>query len=184
MSKPIFTLAVDSPVGRLALESDDNSLTRVWLPGAEQPTPVNSLDTPRILRIAASQLDEYFAHERTEFNLPMSLEGTSFQRAVWAALCAIPYGETMSYGALARRIDCPKGFRAVGQANARNPLPIIVPCHRVVASNGLGGFAGGLPMKQALLAVERSTLAMVRSETNFAANEEVAPTSDNTHVTL
>jgi O-6-methylguanine DNA methyltransferase len=84
----------------------------------------------------------------------MEMNGTEFQRQVWAELRRIPYGQTISYGELARRVGRPKGPRAVGQANGKNPIPIVVPCHRVVASKGLGGYAGGLPMKQALLTVE------------------------------
>ena len=94
------------------------------------------------------QLDEYFAGTRTAFDLPMTLEGTDFQRRVWAELCAIPYGETISYGELARRVGNPKASRAVGLANGRNPVAVIVPCHRVIAADGsLGGYGGGLDRK-------------------------------------
>ena len=101
-----------------------------------------------ILKEAATQLEEYFAGERTEFDLRMELDGTPFQRDVWAELTRIPYGETISYGELARRVGRPKGPRAVGQANGRNPIAIIVPCHRVLASNGIGGYGGGLTCKR------------------------------------
>ena len=114
-------------------------------------------DIPPVLKETATQLEEYFAGERTEFDVPMELDGTEFQRGVWAELARIPYGETISYGELARRVGRPKGPRAVGQANGRNPIPIIVPCHRVLASNGIGGYGGGLPMKRTLLAVEGVT---------------------------
>ena len=114
--------------------------------GGGGPTPV--------LEQAALQLEEYFAGRRTAFDVPMALEGTPFQRQVWDELTRIPYGGTITYGELARRVGRPNGPRAVGQANGRNPIPIIVPCHRVVAGNGLGGYAGGLPLKRALLAVE------------------------------
>jgi methylated-DNA-[protein]-cysteine S-methyltransferase len=107
-----------------------------------------------VLEQAALQLEEYFAGERTVFDVPMALDGTPFQREVWGELTRIPYGQTISYGELARRVGRPKGPRAVGQANGRNPIPIIVPCHRVVAGNGLGGYGGGRPVKRALLAVE------------------------------
>jgi methylated-DNA-[protein]-cysteine S-methyltransferase len=99
-------------------------------------------------------LEEYFAGERTEFDIPMELDGTVFQRAVWEELTRIGYGETISYGELARRVGRPKGPRAVGQANGRNPIPIIVPCHRVLAGNGIGGYGGGLAMKRTLLGIE------------------------------
>src|ERR1700688_3149557 len=102
------------------------------------------------------QLREYFAGKRTEFSLPLAPEGTAFQRSVWRQLQAIPYGETISYGELARRVGNPKASRAVGSANGANPLPIVIPCHRVIAGDGtLGGFGGGLPTKQTLLALER-----------------------------
>ena len=106
------------------------------------------------MKEAATQLEEYFAGERTEFDLRMELDGTPFQREVWAELSRIPYGETISYGELARRVGRPNGPRAVGQANGRNPIAIIVPCHRVLASNGIGGYGGGLTCKRALLALE------------------------------
>ena len=109
-------------------------------------------DVPPVLKETATQLEEYFAGERTDFDLPMELDGTPFQREVWAELTRIPYGETISYGELARRVGRPNGPRAVGQANGRNPIPIIVPCHRVLASNGIGGYGGGLEVKRALLA--------------------------------
>jgi len=104
-----------------------------------------------------AQLDEYFAGTRTGFEVPMLLEGTEFQQAVWAQLCAIPYGSTISYGELARRVGNPKASRAVGLANGRNPIAVIVPCHRVIAGDGsLGGYGGGLDRKTALLDLERT----------------------------
>jgi methylated-DNA-[protein]-cysteine S-methyltransferase len=151
------TIPLDSPIGRLVLESDGDVLIGIWLPPATGRRSRDSGDIPPVLKETATQLEEYFAGERTEFDVPMELDGTDFQRAVWAELARIPYGETISYGELARRVGRPKGPRAVGQANGRNPIPIIVPCHRVLASNGIGGYGGGLPMKRALLAVEGVT---------------------------
>ncbi len=110
-----------------------------------------------MLKDTATQLEEYFAGARTEFTVPMELDGTAFQKDVWTELTRIPYGKTISYGELARRVGRPKGPRAVGQANGKNPIPIIVPCHRVLASTGIGGYGGGLPMKRTLLAVEGVT---------------------------
>ena len=110
-----------------------------------------------MLKETASQLDEYFAGERTDFDIPMELDGTEFQRDVWNELSRIPYGETISYGELARRVGRPNGPRAVGQANGRNPVAVIVPCHRVLASNGIGGYGGGLEVKRELLALEGVT---------------------------
>ena len=143
---------VDTPIGQIVLESDGDVLIGLRLPNAvglgrrDEESPV--------LKEAATQLEEYFAGERTEFDLRMELDGTPFQREVWSELSRIPYGETISYGELARRVGRPKGPRAVGQANGRNPIAIIVPCHRVLASNGIGGYGGGLTVKRALLALE------------------------------
>jgi methylated-DNA-[protein]-cysteine S-methyltransferase len=104
---------------------------------------------------AIRQLREYFAGRRNEFELPLAPEGTEFQRTVWNRLREIPYGETISYGELAKRVGNPKASRAVGAANGQNPIPIVIPCHRVIGSNGkLTGFGGGLPVKEALLALE------------------------------
>ncbi len=111
---------------------------------------------------AARQLSEYFLGARTEFDLPLAPEGTEFQRAVWRHLQAIPYGETIAYGDLARRMGNPKASRAVGAANGANPIPIVIPCHRVIGANGkLTGFGGGLPIKEALLSLEAKRFALV-----------------------
>jgi len=150
-------MPMNTPVGRLVLESAGDVLIGIWLPHETGTARSNGHDAPPVLKDTATQLEEYFARERTEFDIPMELDGTSFQKQVWAELSRIPYGTTISYGELARRVGRPKGPRAVGQANGRNPIPIIVPCHRVVASNGLGGYGGGLPMKRSLLAVEGLT---------------------------
>jgi methylated-DNA-[protein]-cysteine S-methyltransferase len=154
MTTPTYTMPMDTPVGRLVLESDGDVLIGIWLPTSGLQAGSDGRDAPPVLKDTATQLEEYFAGDRTEFDLPMELDGTEFQREVWRELTRIPYGETISYGELARRVGRPRGPRAVGQANGRNPIPIIVPCHRVLASNGVGGYGGGLPMKRALLAVE------------------------------
>ncbi len=105
------------------------------------------------------QLREYFAGKRADFDLPLAPEGTEFQRSVWRNLQDIPYGETISYGELAKRVGNPKASRAVGAANGQNPIPIVIPCHRVIGANGkLTGFGGGLPTKEALLALETRQL--------------------------
>ncbi len=148
------TMTCGSPFGQIMIEANDRALVALWLPGAR---PLESRSTPRrsvILSLVAQQLEEYFAKERREFSLPLEMSGTQFQRRVWDELSLIPYGTTISYGTLAQRIGHPRSSRAIGQANARNPIPIIVPCHRVVASNGLGGYAGGLAMKETLLQLE------------------------------
>jgi methylated-DNA-[protein]-cysteine S-methyltransferase len=156
-SNTTYTMPFDAPIVRLVLESDGDILIGIWLPSESATSRSDGHDAPTVLKETATQLDEYFAKERTEFDIPMELDGTAFQREVWQELSRIPYGETISYGELARRVGRPKGPRAVGQANGKNPIPIIVPCHRVLASNGIGGYGGGLPMKRALLAVEGVT---------------------------
>jgi methylated-DNA-[protein]-cysteine S-methyltransferase len=161
MTTPTYTMPLDTPVGRLVLESDGDVLIGIWLPSISVSSRSGSgsdgHDAPPVIKETVSQLEEYFARERTEFDVPMELDGTEFQKEVWAELARIPYGETISYGELARRVGRPKGPRAVGQANGKNPIPIIVPCHRVLAGSGIGGYGGGLPMKRALLAVEGVT---------------------------
>jgi methylated-DNA-[protein]-cysteine S-methyltransferase len=111
------------------------------------------------VRETVRQLKAYFSRKLTRFNLPLSPDGTPFQLTVWRELERIPYGELISYGELARRIGKPKASRAVGAANGANPIPIVVPCHRVIGSNGtLTGYGGGLPIKEKLLALERARL--------------------------
>ena len=157
MTPTPFTSTLNTSIGQLILESDGDFLTGIWLPTPHRTSTGNGYDALPVLKKTAEQLDEYFARERTVFDLPTKLDGTEFQREVWAELSRIAYGETITYGELARRVGRPQGFRAVGQANGRNPLPIVVPCHRVVSSSGLGGYAGGLPMKRALLELESGT---------------------------
>ena len=148
------TIPLETPIGRLVLESDGDVLIGVWLPHERRHGRRDADDLAPVLKETATQLEEYFAGERRDFDVPMELDGTPFQREVWAELSRIPYGETISYGELARRVGRPSAPRAVGQANGRNPIPIIVPCHRVLAGNGIGGYGGGLKVKRALLAVE------------------------------
>lgn len=115
------------------------------------------LQTTELLSMATIQLDEYFQGKRTTFSLPSKLTGTPFQLAVWKELQNIPYGQTTSYKEIAQKINKPKAYRAVGMANNKNPLPIIIPCHRVIGSNGkLIGYAGGLNLKNYLLELEKS----------------------------
>jgi methylated-DNA-[protein]-cysteine S-methyltransferase len=145
----------DSPVGPLLLAADARALVRVHFQAGPHPlTPPAAWrrDSGRFADVAR-QLAEYFAGERREFSLPLAMAGSEFQRSVWRALMAIPYGETISYGELARRVG--SVARAVGLANGANPLPIIVPCHRVIGADGsLTGFGGGLSVKRALLELE------------------------------
>ena len=155
---------VDSPIGPLMLCGDEHALTALYLPGRHPaPGPGWRRDDARFADVA-HQLREYFAGERTTFDVPLSPSGGgAFEREVWAELLNIPYGTTASYGEVARRLGQPTAARAVGAANGRNPIAIIVPCHRVIGSNGsLIGYGGGLDTKRALLDLEagRSSLAL------------------------
>ena len=146
-----------TPVGRLRLVADREGLREVWFEsGRHQREPAPGWShSPQSLAFARTQLEEYFAGTRCAFDLPLHPLGTPFQLAVWEELGRIPYGEPISYGELARRIGHPQAVRAVGAANGRNPLPIVLPCHRVIGANGsLTGFGGGLPTKRFLLAME------------------------------
>lgn len=148
-----------SPVGMLTLVADGQALVAIlWeddAPGrVKLPALVEQRDHPLLLE-AERQLADYFSGARRRFDLPLDFRGTPFQKRIWAALLDIPYGETRSYGDIARVIGAPAAVRAVGAANGRNPLSIVAPCHRVVGANGaLTGFAGGLPAKRYLLAHE------------------------------
>lgn len=154
-----------SPVGMLRLIADDEGLREIWFEREDRPEEVrpdwvkaSAERLPTTLAAARQQLQEYFAGERQHFELPLHPLGTPFQLGVWQQLRLIPYGTTISYGELARRVGNANASRAVGAANGRNPLSIVVPCHRVIGSNGsLTGFSGGLPIKQKLLALERRT---------------------------
>jgi methylated-DNA-[protein]-cysteine S-methyltransferase len=147
----------DSPVGRLLLAGEPEGLILISFPNgsrAQRPAPAWRSDES-VLAAAIGQLAEYFAGQRRAFALPLRPRGTAFQQAVWQALREIPFGATISYGELARRIGQPSAARAVGAANGANPLPIVVPCHRVIgADRSLTGFGGGLATKRFLLAHE------------------------------
>jgi methylated-DNA-[protein]-cysteine S-methyltransferase len=153
----IYTLEYESPLGTLTLESDGTALRRIRLPRerwSPDPDQERRLD-PVPFAAAVAQLDEYFAGTRDRFDLELAPGGTAFQRRVWARLREIPRGATVTYAELARRVGNPAACRAVGAANGRNPLPIVVPCHRVIGSDGtLTGYAGGLPAKRKLLELE------------------------------
>jgi methylated-DNA-[protein]-cysteine S-methyltransferase len=148
---------METPIGVLTIESDGEAITYIALPEKDTRKRGNLDDSsfPDVVKRAVEQLTEYFAGERTEFDLPIALVGTDFQKDVWTALADIPYGKTFSYAELAGMVGRPTAFRAVGQANGANPIPIVLPCHRVVASGGgIGGYGGGLPMKRQLLSLE------------------------------
>jgi methylated-DNA-[protein]-cysteine S-methyltransferase len=145
---------IDSPLGRICLEGDGDFLTGLHMPDHKHWSGIDpswqQTDSPFVT--IRDQLTEYFAGERQQFDVPLKLTGTPFQNRVWQELARIPFGETITYAELARRIGRPTAFRAVGHANGQNPISIIVPCHRVVATSGqLTGYGGGLPNKQWLL---------------------------------
>ncbi|WP_209647912.1 methylated-DNA--[protein]-cysteine S-methyltransferase [Kibdelosporangium banguiense] len=154
---------MDSPCGPLTLVATDGVLSGLYMDlqryrpadelfGVPDPEPF-----PEVIR----QLDEYFAGGRTDFDLPIHLGGTQFQRSVWTALCEIPYGETVTYGQLAEQLGRPTASRAVGLANGKNPISVIVPCHRVIGSTGdLTGYGGGIERKRFLLDFESGALVL------------------------
>jgi len=148
---------VETELGRLLLVGSERGLRRLDLHG-ESARPPDLVEDRAGLASAATQLQEYARGERRVFELALDLEGTEFELRVWNALCTIPWGRTRTYGEIAQAIGEPGSARAVGRANGRNPLPIIVPCHRVVSATGLGGYSGGLEWKQRLLALERVQL--------------------------
>jgi methylated-DNA-[protein]-cysteine S-methyltransferase len=162
---------ISTPIGDLTLFADDDgAITRLDFggvaasPGASDRAAVDTgaASAAHALDAAADQLREYFAGERSAFDLPLRARGNAFEQLVWAELARIPYGETASYGEIARRIGHPGAARAVGRANGRNPIAIVVPCHRVIGSDGsLTGYAGGLETKRALLALESGALSLL-----------------------
>lgn len=153
---------MESPVGPLSIAGDDSGLRFILFHGgkhATEPQPDWQESNRGVVAEAVRQLKSYFARKLTRFDLPLFPEGSQFQLTVWHELERIPYGEVISYGELARRINKPHASRAVGAANGSNPIPIVIPCHRVIGSNGkLTGYGGGLPIKEKLLALERARL--------------------------
>lgn len=148
---------LDTPIGELLIAGEDGALSMIGFPkGSMRREPeADWIFNEKQLADACQQLREYFAGERRDFDLPLTISGTEFQVNVLEALLDIPYGETTSYGEIAKRIGRPKAVRAVGAANGRNPIPIVVPCHRVIGITGdLTGFGGGLDTKEALLRLE------------------------------
>ncbi|MEA2329921.1 MAG: methylated-DNA-[protein]-cysteine S-methyltransferase [Thermoleophilaceae bacterium] len=145
----------DSPLGELLLVGDGHALTRLLMEPRRADVPPGGLHDPGAFREPEAQLRGYFEGELTEFDLPLAPAGSDFQLRVWAALLEIPYGETASYGEIAAAVGRPDAFRAVGATNGRNPIGVIVPCHRVIGSDGsLIGYGGGLPRKRMLLELE------------------------------
>lgn len=147
-----------SPIGPLRLAGSDEGLTHILLSGQAVPEGAVEVETP-LLRQAARELSEYFDGKRKAFTVPVFPKGTPFQRRVWAALQTIPYGRTVSYKDIAAQIGRPAVTRAVGGANGKNPIPILIPCHRVIAADGsLGGYSLGLDLKRKLLALEGTSI--------------------------
>ena len=148
-------LEVRSPIGPLRLVASPNGLRRIDFSPLSAPDPEWVAESTPVLDEVTRQLNEYFAGTRRSFDLPLEPSGTDFQQSVWKVLRGIPFGQTISYGEQARRLGDAKKARAVGSANGRNPLPIVVPCHRVIGTNGsLTGFAGGMDAKKWLLTHE------------------------------
>ena len=159
-----FATLENTPVGALRLVGTEVGLSTVWfLRGRKQEKPrADWKEDSAFFMDVNRQLGEYFAGTLRKFDIPLVVEGTEFQKRVWKALATIPYGETISYGELAKQIGEPKAARAVGLANGQNPIPIIVPCHRVIGSNGsLTGFGGGLANKRKLLELERGQRSLL-----------------------
>ncbi len=159
----LFYKTMQSPVGELKLVASDKGLAAIlWENDDPKRVHLGPLEENKkhpLLLDAERQLNAYFAGSLEKFSLPLDFVGTAFQKKVWAALLTIPFGETRSYGDIAKQIGSPKAVRAVGAANGKNPISIIAPCHRVIGANGkLTGFAGGLEAKAQLLGIESKTL--------------------------
>ncbi|WP_172566141.1 methylated-DNA--[protein]-cysteine S-methyltransferase [Vibrio navarrensis] len=153
-----YTIA-PSPLGEMTLQANDEGILGIWFTTqTTRPDDLGQEDANHpVLGLALTQLNEYFSGKRTQFDLPIAAKGTAFQMQVWQALTTIPYGETWSYQELANAVGNPKAVRAVGLANGKNPVSIVVPCHRVIGKNGkLTGYAGGIERKQWLLERERN----------------------------
>jgi len=166
MSNPIICSAhIDSPLGRILLARTRTGLAGVWFEGQKhEPVQLDCPDRPDdpLLREASQQLADHWTGRRTCFDLPLDAQGTPFQHGVWQALLRIGAGQTTTYGSVAKAVGAPRAVRAVGAAIGRNPLSIVVPCHRVIGSNGsMTGYAGGLPRKTALLQLESAQLDVV-----------------------
>ncbi len=149
-----FCLSFDSPIGRLAVRADEEAVVEVRFDGVCAPELPSSAAAQALCERTRDELASYLAGRRTDFTVPVAPRGTSFQRAVWQAMSEIPYGETRTYGDLATTVGEADAAQAVGLACGANPIPLIIPCHRVVAAKGLGGFGGGLDRKRWLLELE------------------------------
>jgi methylated-DNA-[protein]-cysteine S-methyltransferase len=157
-TEQILYTTIESPIGELLLVSDGDALRGLYMQDGRKPRTIGAgwAPSPAPFTDVQAQLEEYFAGRRTTFDVPLAAEGAPFERRVWRALEDIPYGETVSYGEIARRVGQPTAARAVGLANGRNPIAVIVPCHRVIGANGtLTGYGGGLERKRLLIELEQ-----------------------------
>jgi methylated-DNA-[protein]-cysteine S-methyltransferase len=160
----VISAIYDSPIGPLTLASNGEAIVQVEFEGGKYPLPQYELGRDKIIDQACRELDLYFAGKLREFRVKVAPQGTEFQRKAWAALQAIPYGQTRSYAQQAKAIGSPKATRAIGAANGRNPIPVIIPCHRVIGANGsLTGFGGGMERKQILLELEQGGNLLARA---------------------
>lgn len=154
----MFAYTYSTPAGQVTIVENEGMLTHVSYSGSAKILSNIVIKETPIIRLAHQQLEEYFAGSRKKFDLPLNPAGTAFQQKVWTALQTIPYGQTASYKEIAAKVDNPKGCRAVGMANNKNPIAIIIPCHRVIGTNGkMVGYAGGLKIKEFLLNLEQGT---------------------------
>ena len=145
----------ETPIGTIGIAEKNGKITRLYFPN-DRRLPNTTIQETSLLQEAAQQLHDYLTGKLTEFSLPLQPEGTAFMQQVWARLCEIPYGETASYKTLAESLGKPNAARAVGMANHRNPIPIFIPCHRVIGASGsLVGYRGGLDLKSRLLKLEK-----------------------------
>jgi len=162
-TESLLYTTIASPIGELLLLGEDRSLQGLYMQGGRKPVAVapSWQRAPSAFACVVAQLEEYFEGRRSSFELPLAMDGSAFERRVWQALREIPYGETVSYGEIARRIGKPSAARAVGLANGRNPISVIVPCHRVIGANGaLTGYGGGLERKRMLLELEQGIVPL------------------------
>jgi len=155
--KNIFSY--NTKIGKIGIEEDGLAITKIYFINNDEQEEIIEKNETALLKEAIKQLNEYFDGKRSSFDLKLQLQGTEFQKKVWNALIEIPFGETRSYGEIAKIIGNEKASRAVGMANNKNPIPIIVPCHRVIGANGkLVGYAGGVDIKEKLLNIEKNNI--------------------------
>jgi len=155
--KNIFSY--NTKIGKIGIEEDGSAITKIYFINNDEQEEIIEKNETALLKEAIKQLNEYFDGKRSSFDLKLQLQGTEFQKKVWNALIEIPFGETRSYGEIAKIIGNEKASRAVGMANNKNPIPIIVPCHRVIGANGkLVGYAGGVDIKEKLLNIEKNNI--------------------------